>query len=148
VTSPARSRLLVIVLVASLAVNLFVASRLVAHAVMGRFEPPPELALPHLVEALAGRLPAPDAVLVRRVFGAHAAEISERARAVGRAHDHVHAALDKEPFDQADLGAALDEMRDAEIGLHGVVQATIAEIAPQLSPAARHSLAAWAPGGP
>jgi len=144
-----KQRLLVFALIASLAVNLFVASRFVAHAVMGPFgPPPPEIVLPHIVEELARKLSDPDATLVRRVFGAHAAEISERSRAVGRAHDHVRAALGAEPFDQAALTAALDEVRDTELGLHGAVQQTIAEIAPQLSPAARHILAAWTPGGP
>jgi uncharacterized membrane protein len=144
-----RGRLLILALVLSLALNLFVASRFLAHVVMGPFgPPPPEIALPHLVEELAGRLPVADAALVRRVFGAHAAEISERSRAVGRAHDHIRKTLDQEPFDPNALNAALDEVRDTELGLHGAVQATIAEIAPQLSAGARHSLAAWAPGGP
>jgi uncharacterized membrane protein len=116
---------------------------------MGPFgPPPPENVLPHLDDELAGKLAAADAALVRRIFDTHAAEIAERFRAVGRAHEQVRAALNQEPFDPAALAAALDQVRGTELALHGVVQQTIAEIAPGLSPASRHTLATWGPGPP
>jgi uncharacterized membrane protein len=146
VTISRRPLWLPVALIASLALNLFVLARLATPLLLGPADPPPpEAMLPHLVEELAAALPAADAALLRQTFDGHAANIAGTSRAVAAAHEQVRAALAADPFDEAALAAALDQLRDAEQALHGAVRQTVLDIAPRLSPEARHALAAWVP---
>ncbi len=73
--------------------------------------------LPHLIDDLASVLAEPDTNVLRQVFRAHESEIRARSADVRRAHDGVRDALDKEPFEQSALLAALDEAKARDAAL-------------------------------
>jgi uncharacterized membrane protein len=146
VSSIARSRWLVIVLLASLGVNLFFAGRFSARHAMGPPPPPdPSVMLPHLIDDLASVLAEPDTAVLRQVFRSHEAEIRERSAEVRRAHDGVRDALDRDPFERTALLAALDTVAAKDAALRQVMQQAMIETANKISPEARHKLASWGP---
>jgi uncharacterized membrane protein len=145
VTASSRSRWLVIVLLASLGVNLFFAGRFSARHTFGPPPPDPATMLPHLIDDLASVLAEPDTNVLRQVFRSHEAEIRARSAAVRRAHDSVRDALDHEPFEEATLLAALDDVKAKDEALREVMQQAMIETATKISPEARHKLASWGP---
>jgi uncharacterized membrane protein len=146
VTAASRWRWLVIALLVSLGVNLFFAGRFSARHAMGPPPPPdPSVMLPHLIDDLASVLAEPDTNVLRQVFRSHESEIRARSADVRRAHDGVRDALDKEPFEQTALLAALDEAKAKDAALRQAMQAALVETAMKISPEARHKLASWGP---
>src|SRR6185436_2212367 len=74
------------------------------------------------MERLAAPLPAADAAKLRAAFRMREAAAESAREALNRAFDRVNAALRREPFDAAQLRAALGEVRAARPGYEQVMQ--------------------------
>jgi len=131
-------------LVVSLALNLFFGGVIVGH----RFGPrggfdwqltPAGLRLG--MERVLRALPDNDAKLVRGLFEAQRADITQRFQALQDARKAVGAALKAEPFDPAAFTAAYEAMQarsqELQAAVHGVIKAAI----PQLSAEGRAAIA-------
>ena len=141
----ASSRLLFsVVLIASLALNLFLGGRFFAHRIMG----PPhglEAMLPHLIEDIGSGLAPPDREVLQKVFQAHEADIKTRANDLREARDHIRDAMQTDPFDRDALNAAMTHARDKDMALHKALEDMLFEAASEVSPEARHKIATSRP---
>ncbi|TMJ01899.1 MAG: periplasmic heavy metal sensor [Alphaproteobacteria bacterium] len=134
-------------LVGSLALNLFfigtIGALVVRHYVMpaqpAATERPRTAAA--RMERLAAPLPAADAEKLRAAFRAREAAAESAREALNRAFDRVNAALRREPFDPAQLRAALGEVRAARPGYEQVMQEIYLTAATAMSAEGRARLA-------
>jgi uncharacterized membrane protein len=138
------ARWLFVLLLVSLAVNLFFGGLVVARHVMAPPHPP-EPRLPRLVEDLARHLAPADAAILHRVFAAHTAEIEERSANAAQARDRIRQAMSREPFDPAALRASFEDARSKDMDLRRAVQDVLLEAATAVSPDGRGKLAAARP---
>jgi uncharacterized membrane protein len=131
-------------LLGSLALNLFFIG--VAVAMVLRGPPPPPRWDPNVfvrVERLAETLPPADADLLRGAFKSNHAAIEAAQDKYQSARAQIHATLRQDPFKVEDLRAAMAETRAARQDFDQVIQGVFADLAPQLSSAARHQIADW-----
>jgi uncharacterized membrane protein len=136
-------------LIGSLALNLFfigtIGSLAVRHYVMAA--PPAATERPRTaaarIERLAAPLPPADAEKLRATFRPRAAESEEARAALNRAFERIQAALRKEPFDPAQLRAALAEVRTTRPAYELVMQEIYLAAAGAMSPEGRAKLADW-----
>ena len=104
-------------LIVSLALNLFFIGAASTLALRQFFEPAQTAAVQTQrtaagrIEFLAAPLPPADAEKLRASFRTQATPAEQARGALNRALDHLQAALRKQPFDPADLRAALLEIR-------------------------------------
>jgi uncharacterized membrane protein len=133
-----------VILVLSLAVNLFFAGLFVTRHAVG---PPrgPEAMLARLIGELGARLSDPDRATLQRVFDAHEAEIKERSGQAMQSRAGIRAAMVAEPFDPAALIAAVDEASARDLAMRRAIERMLLEAATQVSPDGRGKLAAWRP---
>jgi uncharacterized membrane protein len=141
-------------LIGSLALNLFFVGTIGALALRHFVAPPrqteterPRTAAARL-ERLAAPLPAADAEKLRTAFRARAAEAESTRDALNRAYERVQAALRAQPFDAAQLRAAMAEARAARPLYELVMQDILASGAAGMSPEGRARLAEWPPRSP
>jgi len=145
VTDPARrSRIVIALLVASLALNLFLGGRFAAQ-LMARRPHGLSAMLPHVVEELGARLSAADRAVLQQVFAAHEADIGRLAATVDDARAGIRAAMAAEPFDGAALHRALDSAEDKDVALRTELENVLVETAERISPGGRRQLAAERP---
>jgi len=136
-------------LIGSLALNLFfigtVGSLAVRHYVMSA--QPAATERPRTaaarIERLAAPLPPADAEKLRATFRPRASEAEEARVALNRAFERIQAALRKEPFDLAQLRAALVEVRAMRPAYELVMQEIYLAAAGAMSPEGRAKLADW-----
>jgi uncharacterized membrane protein len=136
-------------LIGSLALNLFfigtIGSLAVRHYVMSAqpaaSERPRTAAA--RIERLAAPLPPADAEKLRATFRPRAAEAEEARAALNRAFERIQAALRKEPFDPAQLRAALAEVRATRPVYELAMQEIYLAAAGAMSPEGRAKLADW-----
>jgi uncharacterized membrane protein len=141
-------------LIASLALNLFFigsVSALALRHVMARPQAAeterPRTAAAR-IERLAAPLPAADAEKLRAAFRARAGEAESAREALNRAYERLQAALRAQPFDPAQLRAAMADARAARPPYEVVMQDIFAAGAAGMSPEGRIKLADWPPRSP
>jgi len=136
---PSR-RLLTALVVASLAVNLFLAGLLAGDWLMGRYGPPPFA--PAINPSWMRHALGPDAErMVAPVMRRHMDEIREHIEATRRARRAVGAALTAEPFDRAALEDALARIRTQNAEAQAAFHGAFVDVADKLSPEQRAELA-------
>jgi uncharacterized membrane protein len=138
-------------LIGSLALNLFFVGTVGALALRHIMAPArqaeterPRTAAARL-ERLAAPLPAADAETLRTAFRARAAEAESARDALNRAYERVQAVLRAQPFDPAQLRAAMADARAARPLYEVVMQDILAAGASGMSPEGRARLAEWPP---
>jgi uncharacterized membrane protein len=130
-------------LLSSLALNLFFIGVAVAMAVHA---PTPARWDPDVfvrVERLAAALPGDDAALLRSAMRVNRAAIASAQSSYHTARDQIRASLREDPFQAEAMRAAMLKTRAARQNFDQVIQGVFADLAPQLSSAARHTLADW-----
>jgi len=134
-------------LLGSLALNLFFIGTIGALAVRHYVMPaqPAATERPRTaaarIERLAAPLPAADAQKLRDAFQAREAAAEGARDALNRAFDRANAALRTQPFDPAQLRAALGEVRTARPGYEQVMQEIYLAAATAMSAEGRAKLA-------
>ena len=141
-------------LIGSLALNLFFVGTVGALALRHIMAPArqaeterPRTAAARL-ERLAAPLPAADAEKLRAAFRTRAAEAESARDALNRAYERVQAALRAQPFDAAQLRAAMADARAARPLYEVTMQEILAAGASGMSPEGRARLAEWPPRSP
>jgi Spy/CpxP family protein refolding chaperone len=139
-----------LLLLASLAVNLFAAGMLAARFIMPPPPPPPRgpEMMSHFIREMAAELDGADRAVVETVLHAHEATLKQRSAALGEARDGIRQMLRHEPFDRAGLEAALDEAGRRDQALRQIMQDMLVETAAQLSPDGRRRVSDWGPPRP
>jgi uncharacterized membrane protein len=141
-------------LIGSLALNLFFVGTVGALALRHIMAPAgkaeterPRTAAARL-ERLAAPLPAADAETLRAAFRTRAAEAESARDALNRAYERVQTALRAQPFDAAQLRAAMADARAARPLYEVVMQDVLTAGASGMSPEGRARLAEWPPRSP
>jgi uncharacterized membrane protein len=141
-------------LIGSLALNLFFVGTVGALALRHIMAAPqqaeterPRTAAARL-ERLAAPLPAADAETLRAAFRTRAAEAESARDALNRAYERVQTALRAQPFDAAQLRAAMADARAARPLYEVVMQDILTAGASGMSPEGRTRLAEWPPRSP
>jgi len=123
-------------LVVSLALNLFIGGVIAGHRFGPRVDFDWQLTPARLklgMERVLRALPENDAEVVRGLFEAERADITQRFQALQDARKAIGAALKAEPFDATAFTAAYEAMQarsqELQAAVHGVIKAAI----PQLS---------------
>ncbi|GGF61083.1 hypothetical protein GCM10007301_21080 [Azorhizobium oxalatiphilum] len=137
-----------VLLIASLALNLFFIGIAVAVAVHmgGKHGPSPLDRSPNArIDRLAASLPQQDAKEVLAQFKTVQPTI-EAGRAASRtAQEEVRRALQAEPFDPVAADQALNALRDARRGIWAALHGAVLKAAAKMSPEGRARLADWIP---
>jgi uncharacterized membrane protein len=133
-----------ILLVASLALNLFFGGMFVARHAFG---PPrgPDAMLSRLIDELGSGLSDADRATLQDVFESHAAAIKARAGEAMHARAGIRAAMVAEPFDAGALTAAVDDASARDTTMRKALERMLLEAATQVSPEGRRKLATWRP---
>jgi uncharacterized membrane protein len=145
------THLMRIVLVVSLALNLFVVSAVAVDAfspdswtrsffVSHERRGPGLPGLPNPRE-LRAALPEQDRAILDRTIEAHRPQFRERFQGIGEARDTVAAAIKAEPFDPAKLEAAFADVSTRWRAVSAEAQAMLTDLSQQLSPEGRAKLA-------
>jgi len=139
-------RLLPLLLLGSLALNMFLLGAMVSHG--GPHGPPHGPPDPrHLVERLAADLPAADAAILWQAYEAHRPTLDAR-----HAHDPrdamrqaIQDGLRADPFDPEALIGRLAEIDQDEQRFHRHIERHLIDAIATMSPEGRHRLAAFRP---
>ena len=141
-------------LIGSLALNLFFVGTVGALALRHVMAPAtqaeserPRTAAARL-ERLAAPLPAADAETLRAAFRPRAAAAESARDALNRAYERVQVALRAQPFDAAQLRAAMADARVARPLYEVTMQEILMAGAAGMSPEGRARLAEWPPRAP
>jgi uncharacterized membrane protein len=142
-SSRASSRWLML---GSLALNLFFVG--VAFAIAVRSPAPPawDRNVFVRVERIAATLPPADSDLLRSQIAANRETIEDAQTKYQTAQDAIRETLRHDPFDPAEMRAAMGKTRLARQNFDQVIQGVFAGLASQMSSAGRHALADWPPG--
>lgn len=149
--NPSLARALPIVLVVSLALNLFLAGAIASHLLHrgpdhGAMERPHRHGLlPHPRQLRHALSPEAQARF-DALHEAHRPRIRERLRAVGAARRALGEVLRAEPLDRARMDAAFAALREEEGRLAAETQSMFGTLALELSPEDRARLAEMIPG--
>lgn len=133
-------------LLGSLALNLFFVGVAIAMAVRSPAPPAWDRNVFVRVERIAATLPPADAGLLRSQIAANRVAIEDTQTNYRTAQDAIRATLRHEPFDGAEMRAAMAKTRTARQAFDQTIQGVFAGVAPQLTPAGRQALADWPPG--
>jgi uncharacterized membrane protein len=133
-----------VILVLSLAVNLFFAGMFVARHVFGPSHGP-EAMMARLIGELGAHLADPDRATLQRVFAAHETEIKERSAQAMHSRAAIREAMVAEPFDPAALTEAVEQAAARDVAMRRAVERMLLEAATQVSADGRAKLAAWRP---
>lgn len=140
------SRLL---LIGSLALNLFFIGTIGALAARHYMAPPAPAAVERprtaaaRIERLAAPLPAADAEKLRAAFRARAGEAEGARDALNAAFERVQGALRSEPYDPTRLAAAFKDARSVRPAYELAMQQIIETAAAAMSREGRTKLAEW-----
>jgi uncharacterized membrane protein len=138
-------------LLGSLALNLFFIGTIAALAVRHTVAPVQQAASERprtaaaRIERLAAPLPAADAEKLRAAFRAREAAAESARENLNRAFERIQAALRAQPFDEAQLRAAMTQVRAARPVYEQAMQDILVAAASEMSPAGRSKLADWPP---
>jgi uncharacterized membrane protein len=138
-----------LLLVGSLALNLFFVGTIAALAARHYLAPPQPAAIERprtaaaRIERLAAPLPAADADKLRGAFHAREDATEKDRAALNSAFDNIQAALRAEPFDPAQLKAAFAEARAVRPAYELAMQEIVAAGAAEMSREGRNKLAEW-----
>jgi uncharacterized membrane protein len=139
------SRRMRILLIASLALNVFGIGAIAADAVMnrdghgglfGHCRPPRFMGLPSPRE-LREVLPETDQVMLNELLQANKARFRERLNELFAARQLVADAVKAEPFDRAKVETAFAALRESEAAMAAFAQGWLAEFAARLDPERR-----------
>lgn len=128
-------------LIASLAVNLFLVGLMAGH----RFSPPP---IPDSVPGtvfgdlrrMADVLPADTRREIRDLFESHRPEIFSGLRGIRSARDDIREILRTEPYDPEALNAAFAVLRQRTDQVQSIVHGALVDVAGRLGPDERLSI--------
>lgn len=136
-----------LLLVGSLALNLFFVGAAIALALQQPPAPAPPLdrSPAARIDRLAATLPGPDAKVLYAQFQAAEPAIEVDRTASRRAQDTVRRTLTADPFDPAAADAALAALRDARRAVWRTLHGSLLLAATQMSPEGRSRLANWVP---
>lgn len=141
-------------LIGSLALNLFFIGTIGALALRHVMSPPQTPTTERArtaaarVERLAAPLPAADADKLRAAFRVRASDAESARDALNKAYERVQAALRAQPFDPAQLRAAMADARAARPSYEQIMQDIFAAGAAGMSSDGRIKLADWPPRSP
>ena len=135
-----------VLLVASLALNLFFAGAAVAVALHRVHGPPPAGQSPAVrIDHLAATLPAADAAVLRARFSEIATSLAAAEQVSRFAQDKARSAISATPFDESAGDQAFTELRAARRAVWLLVHKAILDAAKDMSQQGRDHLAAWVP---
>jgi uncharacterized membrane protein len=150
-----RRRWILVGMIASLALNLFLAGVVGAWLVRPALfrpaaAPPVTLGLPadRLGERIARRLPPSDRPIIRDAFKNHEQEIRQRLEEWRNALQTSRRSLRADPFDPDAFTAAFNRAEDARNGYQRAVHQAVREAATAMSPEGRIKLTQPPPGRP
>jgi len=138
-----------VLLIGSLALNLFFIGTIGALAARHYLAPPQPAAVERprtaaaRIERLAAPLPAADAEKLRAAFRARESAAEGARDALNRAFDRIQTTLRAEPFDAAQLRAAFGEARAARPVYEQAMQEIVGLAAADMSRQGRDRLADW-----
>ena len=138
-----------VLLIGSLALNLFFIGTIGALAARHYLAPPQAAAVERprtaaaRIERLAAPLPAADAEKLRVAFRARESAAEGARDALNRAFDRIQTTLRAEPFDAAQLRAAFGEARAARPVYEQAMQEIVGLAAADMSRQGRDRLADW-----
>lgn len=144
-----RTSWLTILLVVSVGLNLFLGGLFAGHWYAGRpgmvVAPGGSAETPGrgLLQRMIASLPAEERPAFEAVVAKRRPQVTQAVGEVRAARQTVREALLREPLDRPALDTAFAELRRRNDALQATIQATIAEAAAGLSPAARRRLADW-----
>jgi uncharacterized membrane protein len=135
-------------LLVSLALNLFFVGVGAAYVVRHYFSAPPaataiDRSPAARIDRLAATLPAADAETLRREFRSQQASVDAARDNYRRLQDVIRQTLRAEPFDPAAMRAAMADARVARQAFDQALQGVVAAAAGQMSVAGRNRLADW-----
>ena len=130
-------------LLGSLALNLFFVGVALAMAIRAPAPPRWDPDVFVRVDRLSAALPADDAARLRAAMASRHDAIATAQSDYHNARDQIRASFRGEPFDAAAMRAAMAKTRAARQNFDRVVQGVFADLVPQLSSTARHTLADW-----
>lgn len=130
-------------LVASLALNVFLGAAMGTHFFRGP-KPPPRPGM--IVLDMAEGLPEADARILRQAYEARRSELEVNADP-GRGFEEMRRAVSAEPFDSAAFLRVTSEFRARQDRMHRVTSEILADALPRLSPEGRKRLAERPPPG-
>lgn len=133
--------LVALVLISSLGINLFLAGILLGRHFVGPPPRNPEIMLGRMVDRLSASLNPSDRTVVQRAFEAHRRDFADHFAALGHARLAIGRAMSAEPFDREALRMAFDNLDAQRAALAGVFRAVLLEVASDISPQGRQSLA-------
>jgi uncharacterized membrane protein len=133
-------------LLGSLALNLFFIGVAVAVAVRPAAPPRWDPNVFVRVERIAETLPPADAAIVREEMRANHAAIDEAQTKYYAARHEIRETLRQDPFNVADMRAAMAKTRAARQTFDQIIQGVFADAASKMSSAGRHALADWRNG--
>ncbi len=136
-----------LLLVGSLALNLFFVGAAIALALQQAPAPapPPDRSPAARIDRLAATLPAPDAKVLYAQFQAAEPAIEIDRAASRRAQEDVRRALTADTFDPATADTALSALRDARRAVWRTLHGALLLAATDMSPEGRARLADWLP---
>lgn len=130
-------------LIASLALNVFLGAAMGTHFFRGP-KPPPRPGT--IILDMAEALPEADARILRQAYDARRSELEvDNSR---RGFEEMHQALSAEPFDPAAFLQVTGEFRARQDHMHRVTSEILADALPRLSPEGRKRLAEFRPPPP
>ena len=138
-------------LLGSLALNLFFIGTIGALAIRHTVAPSPPTATERprtaaaRIERLAAPLPAADAEKLRGAFRTREAAAENARENLNRAFERIQAALRAQPFDEAQLRAAMTQVRAARPVYEQAMQEILVAAASEMSSVGRAKLADWPP---
>lgn len=130
-------------LLGSLALNLFFVGVALAMAIRAPAPPRWDPDVFVRVERLSAALPSDDAARLRTAMASHHDDIAAAQTDYHAARDQIRASFRGDPFDAEAMRAAMAKTRAARQNFDQVVQGVFADLVPQLSSTARHTLADW-----
>lgn len=144
-----RAGVLGYLVLASVAVNLFLGGILAAHVLGRPFHPPPPPDPAHFVDRLAHSLPSQDGETLRHAFEAHETDIAQAVVEARMARQRAALQLEAEKLDLNALQAALDDVNAKNTALETLLQKTMVDALKNMSRDGRVRLAEMMPmGGP
>lgn len=130
------------VLIASLALNLFLAGVVGVWALRPVFRgPPPPPEVGGMMDRMASRVPEADRPILRQAFGKHREDMARLFREARQSQQAVRAALRAEPFDIGAYDAASERVRKTRTAIEATMQSATREAVMAMSPEGRAQFA-------
>lgn len=147
--SPPRRRWRSVLLIVSLALNLFLIGTLAGGRIADWRHAGPPIAAPMspgMVSRLVRELPPPAQQEARQLFLDRRSEIRRRIRALHTARAEAMALLTEEPFDPGAFSQAMTQVRERTLAVQEVIHDVLIDLSGQVDPDTRARLANAAQG--